>query len=273
MNNFLTSRQMWFIGIATFIIGLPIFFVWDKFSSYTATQKIDESGNKSKSIKSLADSSLNVPVKKFEPTSLWFEQSLRNDKNQIHAIFTQTTRVNENGISETCHGCGAVIGVVTYTKVNGKWEFASMQPEIAELGQWGGAPEVKQAKVLQLAPDNVALLIHETSLNQGYYTSWIDLLAYSNNKWKNLISVEMGVINDGDCSNPPPLNKNEEDYGRCWSYKGKVSMKAGNNPKYPDLLITQIGTKGGEDKMQVVPVNRVITYIFNGEKYIASKAN
>lgn len=34
---------MWSIGIATFIIGLPIFFVWDKFSSHTAL----ESGNES----------------------------------------------------------------------------------------------------------------------------------------------------------------------------------------------------------------------------------
>lgn len=260
MNNYLTSRQIYSIGFAAIIIGLPIFFVWDEFSSRPV---IDE--------RQSDDSKSSVPIEKFGSTSLWFEQSFWDGKNQIHAIFTETPRLNEDGTVVSCHVCGTTIGVVTYKQVAGQWEFISMQPELTEYGQWGSAPEVKQAELLQLAPDNVALLIHETSLNQGYYTSWINLLAYSKNKWQDLSSVGMGEVNDGDCSDPPPSNKNEEDYGRCWSYKGKVSMKAGKNLQYPDLLITQTGTERGEDKMHVAPVNRVITYIFNGEKYIDPK--
>lgn len=41
MNNYLTSRQIWSIGIATVIIGFPVLFVWDKFYSHTTL----ESGN------------------------------------------------------------------------------------------------------------------------------------------------------------------------------------------------------------------------------------
>jgi hypothetical protein len=82
----------------------------------------------------------------------------------------------------------------------------------------------------------------------------------------------MGQSNTGVCSDPPPLNKDTEDFGRCWSYKGEISIKTRNKSEYPDLLVSLTGTEQGKDKMHVIPVNRVVKYVFNGEKYIESTA-
>lgn len=207
-----------------------------------------------------------------DTASFWFEQSFWDGDSHIHAIFTQTPRVDNKGTAYDCHVCGVMVGVVTYKQVNGKWEFISMQPEIAELGQWGHAPEVKQAEILQLAPDNVALLINERDSGQGYYGESINFIAYAKNKWHDLGFVHTGEGISGNCSDTPPSNKNEEVFGRCWSYKGKVSIKTGSNSEYPDLLVTLTGTEAGKDELHTVPVKRVITYVFNGEKYVESKA-
>lgn len=204
--------------------------------------------------------------------SVWFEQSFWNGDSHIHAIFTQTPHINEDGTTANCHACGAVIGVVTYKQANGKWEFISMQPEFAELGRWGYAPNADKLKLLRLAPGNVAVLIHETSLNQEIYTSWIDLFAFSKSQWRNL-SPKGVVVDYEDCSDLLPSKEHEKELGRCWRYKGKVSLRAGKYPEYPDLLITQTGIERGKNKKKVAPVSRVITYIFDGEKYIESKAN
>lgn len=262
MRNHLTSRQIWSIGIATIVIGLSLVFVWDKFSSPTVIN-----------LPRSDDSKSSVPPEKYGSTSLWFEQSFWDGKNKMHAIFTETPRLNEDGTVVSCHVCGTTIGVVTYKQVAGQWEFISIYPKVAELGQWGSAPEVQKAKVLQLASDNVALLIRESERHQGYYGEGIHLLAYSKNNWHHLGYVGTEDNNSGTCYDTPHPSKNDMDFGlnRCWGYKGEVSIKTGDNSKYPDLLVTETGTEESEDALRLVPVNRVITYIFNGEKYIDPK--
>lgn len=267
MNNHLTSPQKYSIWIGTIILLAAISF-WNNLR-HQDNWKATKYNINQDSVATLDDS--KHPTERLGSASIWFEQSFDDGDSQVHAIFTKTPHINEDGTALDCHACGVVIGVITYKQVAGKWEFISMQPSLAELGQWGNVPDNKPAEILRLAPDNLALFINERDGNQGQYEEWMSLLAFSKNNWLNLGSIKTGEEDSRSCLKSSQLGKDNLDGKRCWSYKGKVSTKAGSNAEYPELQVTLTGTNRRGDTLYVVPANQVITYIFNGKKYIESK--
>jgi hypothetical protein len=190
-------------------------------------------------------------------SSFWFEQSFQNGNDNIRVIFIKSQSLNEDGNIDSCHGCGAEIAAVTYKQINTEWKVVSKQEKISDIGAWGDAPKIKQAKIIQLTSDSLAFLITDSFSQMGLTSTGERLYVFSKNNWRDVGFIEIDSDNSGNCefgANTP----------KCWSYEGKISV-VGGNKEYPDLLITRTGTQLA-DKGDVIPVKNA-SYFFDGNQY------
>jgi hypothetical protein len=219
----------------------------------------------------VTDSNGKVRISTNELSSIWFEQSFKLGSDELHVIFMKTQEVDpQSGAIVKTHAQGVKVGSITYKQVDGDWQVISKQPKFGDFGEWGDAPEVEQAEILQLSPDNIAFMIETGGGMGGFFESGKALFAYSKNNWRDLGYVQTDGDNSGACdgaSEPVPSDKDGSI--PCWRYTGTLSIVPGKNIDYPDLLVTRTGTESGEDGVSIVPAKSV-TYIFNGEKYVDS---
>lgn len=188
-----------------------------------------------------------------ELTSFWLAQTFQNGNDDVHVVFTKTQPLNDDGTISECHACGgAMIGAVTYKKIHDKWQVASKQQKIAEEGDWGDAPAMKKAEILQLSPNNTVFLIDAKYGGMGGFSEWKDLLLFSKNNWGRIGQIY--VSDSLDCDGER----------KCFSYKGKISLIA-DGKEYPDILVIKTGTEIDE-KENIIPAKNAI-YIFNGKEY------
>lgn len=219
----------------------------------------------------ISDSNGKARISTNELSSIWFEQSFKLGSDDLHVIFMKTQEIDpQSGAIVKTHAQGVKVGSITYKQVDGDWQVISKQPKFGDFGEWGDAPEVKQAEILQLSPDNIAFMIETGGGMGGFFESGKALFAYSKNNWRDLGYVQTDGDNSGACdgaSEPAPSDKGGSI--PCWRYTGTLSIVPGKNIDYPDLLVTRTGTESGEDGVSIVPAKNV-TYIFNGEKYVDS---
>jgi hypothetical protein len=220
-------------------------------------------------VKTSADKVNNAPD---QLSSLWFEQSFSQDKQQFHAVFIKTQSIDpeSKAISES-HADGANISVVVYQLLDKKWQFFSKQINVGTLGSWGDVPKTTSVKTLQLSPDNIAFLFETGSTGQGYSETGKGLFSYNvaNKQWKDLGFIQTGGDNAGACDDSP--QPADSLLSACWQFSGEITLtKAGQNPAYPDLLVKQKGTTS-DDNNKIVPISDHL-YVFNGEQYVEAEA-
>jgi hypothetical protein len=231
----------------------------------TAAQALTELFN----VKTDTDKVNNAPD---QLSSLWFEQSFSQDKNQFHAIFIKTQNIDpETKVIAESHVDGANISIVVYQWQEKKWQFFSKQINVGMLGSWGDVPKTESVKTLQLSPDNIAFLFETGSTGQGYSETGKGLFSYNvaNKEWKDLGFIQTGGDNAGACDDSP--QPADSVLSACWQFSGEITLtKAGQNPAYPDLLVKQKGTTS-DDNNKIVPVSDRL-YVFNGEQYVEADA-
>jgi len=219
----------------------------------------------------VTDPSGKVRISANELSSIWFEQSFNVGTDTLHVIFTKTQEVDpQTGAVIDAHAQGVKVGAITYKQVDDDWQVISKQAKFGDFGEWGDAPAVAQAEMLQLSPDNIAFMIETGGGMGGFFESGKALFAYSKNGWRDLGYVQTDADNSGACDES--AEQASFDGGGsipCWSYTGTISTVPGKNAEYPDLLVTRTGTESGEDGVSIKPAKNV-TYIFNGEKYVDS---
>jgi hypothetical protein len=221
----------------------------------------------------ITDSSGKVRISANELSSIWFEQSFSLGNDELHVIFTKTQEVDpQSGAIVKAHAQGVKVGAITYQQTDGQWQVVSKQPKFGDFGEWGDVPEVKQAEILQLSPENIAFMIDAGGGMGGFFESGKALFAYSKNSWRDLGYVQTDADNSGACDESSERAPSDESGSiPCWRYTGTLSIVPGENAEYPDLLVTRTGTESGENGVSIVPAKSV-TYVFNGEKYVdASK--
>ncbi len=218
--------------------------------------------NALKELFGVTSSSGKVKTAKDKLSSVWFEQTFQDGKDNAHVIFTKIQTLDSNGNIDDCHACSAAIGAITYKLIDNQWQIVSKQPKFVDsIGNWGDVPEIKQAEILQLSPNNPALLISESGIHMGITYEWTDLFTYYKNNWRNLGGIVTGYE---DCSH------SNEKGDECRSgYKGKISIVIGNKSDHPDLLVTRTGTEA-DIKGNIVPAKNAI-YVFNGKEYVEKK--
>lgn len=217
----------------------------------------------------ITDSGGKVRISANELSSIWFGQSFSLGDDELHVIFTKTQEVDpQSGAIVKAHAQGVKVGAITYKLVDGQWQVVSRQPKFGDFGEWGDVPEVKQAEILQLSPENIAFMIDAGAGMGGFFESGKALFVYSKNSWRDLGYIQTDANNSGACDEAP---SDEGGSMPCWSYTGTISIVPGENAEYPDLLVIRTGTESGENGVSIVPAKNV-TYVFNGEKYVdASK--
>ena len=216
------------------------------------------SKNALKELFGVRDPSGKVKTAKNELTSVWFEQSFNDGKDNTHVVFTKTQSLDNIGNIESCHACTVAIGAITYKFIDSQWQIVSKQPKFEDsIGYWGDAPEIKQAEILQLSPNNLVLMISESDMHHGITDEWMDLFSYYKNNWRNLGSIYTG---NTDC-----MHQNEKGDDCRSSFKGKISIVNDKKSEYPDLLVTKTGTEE-DTKGNIVPAKNAI-YFFNGKEY------
>lgn len=198
-------------------------------------------------------------------TSLWFEQSFKDGDDNLHVKFYKTQSLDEEGKPMDSHATSVDVGAITYKQIAGQWQVISKQTKFGEFGQWGDAPEAK-ARILQLSPGVVALMVDDGNGMGGYNVEGKTLIAFSKGSWRDVGFVETGNDNSGACDETPPLAGEEWVIGPCYSSKGIISVATGSTSEYPDLLVTRTGTQQNEHGGPIVPAENV-TYIFKDGKY------
>lgn len=201
-------------------------------------------------------------------SSLWFEQSFAQGKDNFHAVFvkSQTIDPDTKAIADS-HADGANISVVVYKLVDKQWQFFSKQLNVGSFGAWGDVPETKSVPTLQLSPDNIAFLIASGSSGQGYTEEGKGLFSFNSKdkSWKDLGFVQTGGDNAGACDDSP--QPADSLLSACWKFTGEITLaKSGKNRQYPDLLVIQKGTTS-DDNNKVIPASNR-SYVFNGEQYV-----
>jgi uncharacterized protein YecT (DUF1311 family) len=196
-------------------------------------------------------------------SSFWFEQSFKQGEDNLHVIFFKTQSIDEEGEPYQSHAQGVDVGAITYQQIAGQWQIIAKQTKFGEAGSWGDVPETT-ARMMQLSPNVLVLMVDSSYSGQGYVDEGEMLFAFSKNTWHDIGYVQTGGDNSGDCDDE---STGLEGLGACWRYQGKISILAGKNIEYPDLLVTRTGTESGENRDSVIPAKN-ISYVFNGEKYI-----
>jgi hypothetical protein len=210
---------------------------------------------------------INDPSEKVKlPTnklaSIWFDQTFENGGDQIYVVFVKEQALDAKGELDRCHACGVVVDAVTYKAVSGGWVGISKQNNIIEIGNYGEAPKNIHGDILQLSPGKTVLLINSEDGGQGYTDSIKDILAYGENQWHHLGSVQISGDNVGtaECA----------DLRKCWQYSGDISVGPSNNSQYPNIVVKHTGTKFDAATGKIVPAGMAI-YSFNGKAYVESK--
>lgn len=195
----------------------------------------------------ITDASGKIKTEKDKLSSVWFEQSFKHSRDNIHVVFMKTT-------FDGGHSDGAKISAITYNNIAGKLTFLSKQKNFSEIGSFGVAPEIGQADFFELTPDKPVFLVADHFQQMGYEITSKKLFLFSKNNW-----VDLGFIIDEANNNAANVDEKEN-----FSYQGKISAIK-SDKDYPDLLVTKTGTEH-DDKFNVIPAKNDV-YVFNGKKY------
>ncbi len=206
----------------------------------------------------VTDASGKIKTASDKLSSIWFEQSFQNGKDNNHVIFIKSQPIDNAGNIDDCHACGVLIGQVSYKQMNGAWKIISKQKDFTKIGSYGDAPNITQAKILQISSDKNIFLIHDSYMVMGEASEWEELFLFSKNSWHHIGGISAIIDNSAsmECN---------DDNKKCINYEGKVSVIP-SNKEYPDILVTKTGTDFNRDKDKAILAKNDV-YVFNGKKY------
>ncbi len=200
-------------------------------------------------------------------SSLWFTQSFSHAKDKFYVVFIKTQTIDPDSQAVlSSHADSANISAVLYHLQGQQWQLRSKQINIGNFGSWGDVPDIKQAQMLTLSPNNTLFLMDSYYTGQGYTEQGKALFNYnfSSHTWKDVGFIQTGGDNAGVCDdNAQPADSM---LSACWQFTGDITLtKQGRYPDYPNLLVLHKGTTVNNDN-KIVPIgNR--TYVFDGNLY------
>ena len=264
--------------------------------SKTNVTTVNEPDIKRVNITPLAISALNklygvtndngsVKIAKDKLASVWFEQSFKHEGDNYHVVFIQKQPIDDKGELDGMNGRGIQVDAVTYSQsINEEWRLNTEQKDIAEVGNYGKAPNVVNATVLELSSDRTAFLIDDEGKGENdfgeEFDKWQETFVFLNSNhsnkskgwvqaginigWKYVGRIDISQNNNDFCG-----ENSINDFKKCWDYNGKLTLVE-NSKQYPDLLMTKKGTEIDEKGNIVDARNAVYTY--HNDRYEVSKA-
>lgn len=219
----------------------------------------------------LTDPSGTVKPSQDKLASIWFDQMFRDGNDSTYVVFVKEQSLDENGELINCNECNAIIDAVTYKLISGSWRVVSKQKNITEIGNWGDAPKIDQAKILQLSPENTALLVRTEWVGQGNIAGGYGMFAYHVNTWSYLGYLDVFGSNEGSGCDKSHINEQSNKNEKfCWLYSGKVYIQQSDKSPYPNIIVNRTGTTFDESAGRVVSAGKSI-FTFNGKEYVDLK--
>ncbi len=188
-------------------------------------------------------------------TSIWFEQSFQHGNDSLHVVFLKTQSLDESGEVDGHRASAPLISAASYKKANNDWLLISKQINFTTIGQFGEAPEIKDAEITRLSEDKIVFFIDFGYSNNGYTESGKVLIIYNNYNWKNVGFIITDSDNSGTCG---------PDLSPCYQFSGEISFSS-EKKDFPDVLVTKAGSELSNN--QKVVVAGIDTYVFDGNKY------
>jgi hypothetical protein len=216
------------------------------------------------SINTTADKIVNAEN---QLSSLWFAQTFTYANSKFYAVFVKTQSIDPDSKAVLSSHADAVnVSAVVYQLIGKQWQLLSKQINIGSFGSWGDVPDMTQAQMLALSPNNSLFLMDSYYTGQGYTEEGKGLFNYNftTHTWKDLGFIQTAGNNGGVCDDS--LQPTESMLSACWDFTGEVTLtKEGRYPDYPNLLVLHKGTTTNNENKIVPMGNRV--YVFDGNHY------
>gem|GEM_PF-1181123 len=269
------SRKTLFIGLVATLagIGLAVYFSMDREAvgpeqeTATETSRRFSKPDASAALQELYGSEFSgesIKTESGELAGFWFEQGFSIGDRDYHVIFGKAQKIDpETGTPLDSHVQGVKVGAATYRLDSDGWRAIGMQTGIGEIGSWGEAPDIKQAKTLTLSPKRIAFMLDFGYGMGGYFDNGKVLFGFDGTTWVDLGFVQTGGNNAGACDDEPlPSGITIP----CWSYTGVISVLSDIHHGYPDLLVARTGTQSGDEQHPINSAENAV-YRFDGDKY------
>jgi hypothetical protein len=178
---------------------------------------------------------------------------------QHAALITQVLRIDENGLTLTCHMCGGEIGAYFFEHSDAGWRLSSRQDSLASSGNSG---HLGKTDIFKLRDGQFAVTAESEYCGQGYCSSGLAVVGITTTRATQLSPfIVMSADNDGAygaCSaldKPKPVESDAvEDDHECldiqsqWkfqgdrllvSFEGRLSLLDKNERRMPTQKINQ----------------------------------
>lgn len=190
-----------------------------------------------------------------ELVSIWFEQTFQCGNNSIHVVFLKSQELDKSGAVEGGRSTAPSISAATYKKANNDWQFISKQVNFTSIGQFGDAPEIKEAEITRVSTDKIVFLVNSGYSAQGITETGKILIFFDKIEWKNVGFIITDSDNSGTCG---------PDLSPCYKFSGELSFSS-DNKAFPDVLVKKAGSELDGDRKVVVA--GIDTYVFDGNNY------
>ena len=176
----------------------------------------------------------------------WKHEMLHFNKVELLESDLMVCITHSNYYKNDCHSCAGRLSVFEFNYRKG-WKLNKKSIAFTYGGNFGMPPD--ETRIVQISPDNYAILIRGNTMAQGYSNEWTSLYTYINDSVKCVLNLVTGTHNGAE-----ELSKEN-----CISYIG--ILKEGNG-FYP---IKQMETWTKNDGSKI---NNRILYKFNGKEYV-----
>ncbi len=189
---------------------------------------------------------------------------------------------------EDCHPCGAHVGAVTFRYENGALsDWAWPQPNVAEVGSFGEAPDLADENaafdsparvvvdIYALSEDRAAMTLTDTGGGQGIEGTFKNILAFDPaSGWRAVGIIQTAGDDSGAGCREVALGAAlvpGEDLP-CYSWTGILAIDPTGKKDWPDFIVKATGTDlpDGPGPIKLVSVSDV-RYRYEGGKYVPSK--
>jgi hypothetical protein len=161
-----------------------------------------------------------------------------------------------------CHACSPQVGVAVLHQSDGRWVYDFGTQSVGTIGVWGASPT--DISVLNLGTQE-GLLLRQSTMHQGL-EHWADLLLIERNSVDDVGGFGLGG-NNGSCDQPVTKDSTSP----CIEDRVKLSVIP-RRGALSEIRLEKIGTDFDPIGVRSVKVHQLITYRFDGKRYIESSS-
>lgn len=150
---------------------------------------------------------------------------------QHAALITQVLRIDENGLTLTCHVCGGEIGAYFFEHRDAGWRLSARQDSVASSGEYG---HLGKADIFKLGEGRFAVTAESDYCGQGHCNKGLVVVAITTTRATELSPfIVLSAHNDGAygaCTaldNPTPMEPDDVveeheclDVSSQWKFQG-----------------------------------------------------